>query len=81
MLQIYLECFYQIILKGINSFDYIEQFNSVTEEFTEQILKEFFDEKNVFCQLLKQNKNLSKMKKNEKYENFCKNAEKYGIFY
>ena len=30
--------------KQINSFDYIEKFNTVTKEFTEQILKEVFDE-------------------------------------
>lgn len=32
--------------KGINSFDYIEKYNTVTIEYTEQILKEIFDEKN-----------------------------------
>ena len=32
--------------KGINSFDYIEQFNTVTIEYTQNILSEIFDEKN-----------------------------------
>ena len=30
--------------KGINSFDYIEKFNTVTKEYAEQILNEVFDE-------------------------------------
>ena len=30
--------------KGINSFDYIEKYNTVTKEYTEQVLKEVFDE-------------------------------------
>ena len=30
--------------KGINSFDYIEKFNTVTNEYAEQILKEVFAE-------------------------------------
>ncbi len=33
--------------KGINSFDYIEQYNTVTEEYTTEILNEIFDEKNM----------------------------------
>ena len=33
-------------MKGINSFDYIEEFNTVTKEYTESILKEVFIEKN-----------------------------------
>ena len=32
--------------KGINSFDYIEQYNTVTAEYTKEILSELFDEKN-----------------------------------
>ena len=32
--------------KGINSFDYIEQYNTVSLEYTKEILKEIFDEKN-----------------------------------
>jgi predicted Zn-dependent peptidase len=30
--------------KGINSFDYIEKFNNVTREYTEQILRSIFDQ-------------------------------------
>ena len=30
--------------KGINSFDYIEKFNTITKEYAEQILKEVFNE-------------------------------------
>ena len=33
--------------KGINSFDYIEQYNTVTAEYTKEILNEIFDEKNM----------------------------------
>lgn len=33
-------------MKGINSFDYIEEFNTVTKEYTESILKEVFNEEN-----------------------------------
>ena len=33
-------------MKGINSFDYIEEFNTVTKEYTESILKEVFDDEN-----------------------------------
>mgnify|MGYP006069205009 FL=1 len=33
-------------MKGINSFDYIQEFNTVTKEYTEGILKEVFNEKN-----------------------------------
>ena len=31
-------------MKGINSFDYMEEFNTVTKEYTEEILKEVFNE-------------------------------------
>ena len=31
--------------KGINSFDYIEQYLSVTAEYTKEVLEELFDEK------------------------------------
>ena len=33
--------------KGINSFDYIEKFNTVTKEYAEQILKELFEKYNL----------------------------------
>lgn len=32
--------------KGVNSFDYIEQYNEVSIEYTKEILNEIFDEKN-----------------------------------
>ena len=31
-------------IKGINSFEYLENFTNVTKEYTEQVLKEVFDE-------------------------------------
>lgn len=39
--------------KGINSFDYIEQFESVTIEYAEQIMEEVFDEKNCIMSIVK----------------------------
>ena len=33
--------------KGINSFDYIEKFNTITKEYAEQILKEVFNEEKI----------------------------------
>ena len=39
--------------KGINSFDYIEQYNTVTLEFAREILKEIFDEKNCVLSVIK----------------------------
>ena len=39
--------------KGINSLDYIEQYKSVTEEFTKQILQEVFDEKKCILSVIK----------------------------
>lgn len=39
-------------MKGINSFDYIEEFNTVTKEYTESILKEVFDEKNEILSII-----------------------------
>lgn len=39
--------------KGINSFDYIEQFESVTIEYVEQIMEEVFDEKNCIMSIVK----------------------------
>ena len=32
--------------KGINSFDYIEEYDMVTKEYTQNILKEIFKEEN-----------------------------------
>ena len=39
--------------KGINSFDYIEQFQTVTLEYTKQILQEVFDEKKCIMSVVK----------------------------
>jgi len=39
--------------KGINSFDYIEQYNTVTVEYTKQILNEIFDENNEVMSVVK----------------------------
>ncbi len=39
--------------KGINSFDYIEQFQTVTAEYTKQILQEVFDEKQCILSVVK----------------------------
>ena len=39
--------------KGIQSFDYIEQFQTVTLEYTKQILQEIFDEKKCIMSLVK----------------------------
>ena len=39
--------------KGINSLDYIEQYNSVTAEYTKQILQEVFNEKNSILSVVK----------------------------
>ena len=39
--------------KGINSFDYLEQYSSVTKEYTEQILKEVFDENKMVVSIVK----------------------------
>ena len=39
-------------MKGINSFDYIEEFNTVTKEYTESILKEVFIGKNEILSII-----------------------------
>ena len=39
--------------KGINSFEYIEQIGSVNLAYTEQILKEIFDEKKMVLSVVK----------------------------
>lgn len=39
--------------KGINSFDYIEKYNTVTKEYTEQILKEVFNEEKMVLSIIK----------------------------
>lgn len=40
-------------MKGICAFDYIEQYNIVTKEYTEQVLKEIFDEKSMAIAVVK----------------------------
>lgn len=39
--------------KEINSFDYIEQYNTITLEYTKQILQEIFDENNCIMSIVK----------------------------
>lgn len=39
--------------KGINSFDYLEEYKSVTKEYTEQILKEVFKEDKMVVSIVK----------------------------
>ena len=38
--------------KGLNAFDYIEQYDTVTPEYTKQILTEVFDEKNEIMSII-----------------------------
>ena len=40
--------------RGINPFDYIEQYNTVTLEYTKDILKEIFDETNMIMSVIKE---------------------------
>lgn len=40
-------------IKQINSFDYIEEYNEVTKEYTEQILKNVFKEENMILSVVK----------------------------
>lgn len=42
-------------LKGINSFDYLEEYNLVTKDYTEQILHEIFKEENMAQAVIKNN--------------------------
>lgn len=39
--------------KGINSFDYFEEFNTVTKEYTENVLKDVFKEENTVISIVK----------------------------
>ena len=39
--------------KGINSFDYIEQINTINKEYVQQILKEVFDENKMVLSIVK----------------------------
>ena len=38
--------------KGINSFDYLEEYNQVTKEFAEQILKDTFNEEKMVISIV-----------------------------
>ena len=40
-------------MKGINSFDYIEEYNTVTKEYTEQVLKNVFKIENMVMSVVK----------------------------
>ena len=42
-------------IKGINSFDYLEQYNQVTKEYAEQILKDVFKEENMVVSIVQGN--------------------------
>ena len=39
--------------KEINSFDYLEEINTVDEQYAEQILKEIFDDKKMIISVIK----------------------------
>lgn len=41
--------------KGINSFDYVEEYQTVTIEYAKQILMEIFDEKNEIISIVREN--------------------------
>ena len=40
-------------MKGINSFDYIDEYNNVTKEFTEKVLKNVFKKENMVMSVVK----------------------------
>ena len=40
-------------LKKINSFDYIERFDEVTKEYTQQVLKNVFKKENMAVSVIK----------------------------
>ena len=40
-------------IKGINSFDYIEEYNTVTKEYTEEVLKNVFKTDNMIMSVVK----------------------------
>ena len=42
-------------MKQINSFDYIEEFDSVTKEYAEEILKDIFKEENEVLSVVEPN--------------------------
>ena len=39
--------------KGINSFDYLEQYRSVTKEYAQQVLNDVFDENKMVVSIVK----------------------------
>ena len=43
-------------MKQINSFDYIEDFESVTKQYTEEVLKNIFKEENEVLSVVEPNK-------------------------
>ena len=43
------------LIKGINSFDYIEEFETVTKEYTEAVLKDILKEKNEAISIVEPN--------------------------
>ena len=40
-------------MKGINSFDYIEKYTTVTKEYTEDVLKNVFKKENMVMSVIK----------------------------
>lgn len=40
-------------MKGINSFDYIEEYNTVTKEYAEDVLKNVFKSDNLVMSVIK----------------------------
>ena len=45
------------VFKGINSFDYIDKYNEVTKEYTEQVLNQIFNEEMMVLSIITQNRN------------------------
>ena len=43
--------------KGINSFDYLEEYTAVTKEYTKQVLKEVFNEEKMAISIVEANDN------------------------
>lgn len=40
-------------MKGINSFDYIDDYKAVTKQYVEEILKDIFKEENMVLSIVK----------------------------
>ena len=55
MLQKPQECFLADNMKKMNSFDYIEDFDSVTKQYTQEVLKDIFKEENEVISIVKPN--------------------------